>query len=109
MYINSKETLNFTVGIEVPEPNSVKESSSKRKDDKPRFDRNDKRPRYDRHPPLKYNNYTPPNTTRTNFLMEIPEKPYVKWPNKLRANPDNRDKSKYYSFHRGYDYNMESC
>lgn len=84
-YINSEETLKFVAGIKVLELNFVKEASSKRKYKEPKSDKSDKRPCYDgdesresRPPLLKYNNYTPMNTTRINILMEIYDKPYMK-------------------------------
>lgn len=41
--------------------------------------------------------------------MEIYDKLYVNWSDKLKGNPDNRYRSKYYRFHRDHGHATESC
>lgn len=47
-YINSKKTLKFTIGIEVPIAKLDLEQSLKRKEDNDYLDRGEKKSRYDR-------------------------------------------------------------
>ena len=46
-----------------------------------------------------YSNYTPLNTPLDQVLMQIKDDSSFKWPEKMKGNPSNRNKSKYYSFH----------
>ena len=47
----------------------------------------------------RYSNYTPLNTPLNQVLMQIKDDSSFKWPEKMKGNPSNRNKSKYYSFH----------
>ena len=47
----------------------------------------------------RYSNYTPLNTPLNQVLMQIKDDSSFKWPEKMKGNPNNRNKSKYYSFH----------
>lgn len=66
-YINSEETLKFVVGIEVPVHELESNKNMKQKDDDDKSYQNGKRSRFEQRESklllLKYNNYTPLNTT----------------------------------------------
>ena len=57
----------------------------------------------------RYSNYTPLNTPLDQVLMQIKDDSSFKWPEKMKGNPSNRNKSKYYSFHWDYEHDTNEC
>lgn len=46
---------------------------------------------------------------RFNILMEIKEKNYVKWLERIKTSSFQRDKTKYCWFHKNHDYDTDDC
>lgn len=112
-YINSEKILKFTARIAVPRDEHEQDRFMKRWYEEDRYD---KRPRSDRReskpPPLRYNNYIPLNTARTNILIEICDRNIVNWLSKLRGNPNLEGRKKYYlyyHFHKDHEHDKEEC
>uniref|UniRef100_A0A2N9H379 Reverse transcriptase domain-containing protein n=1 Tax=Fagus sylvatica TaxID=28930 RepID=A0A2N9H379_FAGSY len=58
---------------------------------------------------VKFNNFTPLNTPIDQLLMQIQEDPSLRWPGKIRSDPNSRPKNLYYRFHRDHDHLTENC
>ena len=53
--------------------------------------------------------YTPLNAPLDHVLMQIKDDPSLKWPEKMKGNPNKRNKNKYYRFHRDHGHDMDKC
>ena len=51
-----------------------------------------------------YSNYTPLNTSLDQVLMQIKDDPYLKWPERMKRDPNKRNKNKYCYFHRDHEH-----
>lgn len=73
--------LKFVTGINVPMIEPDLNQSTKRKEDDDMSKRNEKKSQFEwkesKLPPLKYNNYTPLNTTHINILIEFCNKDII--------------------------------
>ena len=54
-------------------------------------------------------NYTPLNTPLDLVLMQIKDEPSLKWPEKMKGDPNKRNKSKYCHFHKGHGHDTDEC
>ena len=52
-------------------------------------------------------NYTPLNTPLDQVLMQIKDDPSLKWPEKMKGDPNKRNKSKYCRFHRDHGHDTD--
>ena len=43
------------------------------------------------------------------MLMLIKDEPSLKWPEKIKGDPNKRNKNKYYCFHRDHGLDMDKC
>ena len=41
--------------------------------------------------------------------MQIKDDPSLKWPEKMKGDPNKRNKNKYYRFHRDHGHDMDKC
>ena len=41
--------------------------------------------------------------------MQIKDDPSLKWPEKMKGDPNKRNKNKYYCFHRDHGHNTDEC
>ncbi|XP_043687538.1 uncharacterized protein LOC122638752 [Telopea speciosissima] len=53
--------------------------------------------------------YTPLNTSRMNILMEIYDRDLLQWPRPMFSKPEDKNKKKYYKFHRDVRHDTEDC
>ncbi|XP_058092432.1 uncharacterized protein LOC131238855 [Magnolia sinica] len=65
--------------------------------------------RPNKQPNSKFKTYTPLNKTPEQVPMEIQDKRLLHWLNKLKSDPKNRSKNKYYLFHRNHGHNTSDC
>ncbi|GFZ10874.1 hypothetical protein Acr_22g0002720 [Actinidia rufa] len=49
------------------------------------------------------------NTPVAQVLSEIKHKKFIKWPRKIKTDPQKRNRNKYYEFHRDHGHNTEDC
>ncbi|XP_058076516.1 uncharacterized protein LOC131225079 [Magnolia sinica] len=78
-------------------------SGKKRKNDRTRDEcRSSKRP------DLKFSTNSPLNKPQEQVLMEIKGEWFVKWPERLRSNPNRWSKNKYCHYHRDHGYNTSN-
>ena len=60
-------------------------------------------------PPTRNQNYTPLNAPLDQVLMQIKDDPSLKWPEKMKGDPNKRNKNKYCRFHRDHGHDMDEC
>ncbi|XP_050290000.1 uncharacterized protein LOC126728179 [Quercus robur] len=60
-------------------------------------------------PPARNQNYTPLNALLDQVLMQIKDDPSLKWPEKMKGDPNKRNKNKYYCFHRDHGHDTDEC
>ena len=53
--------------------------------------------------------YTPLNVPLDQVLMQIKDDPSLKWPEKMKGDPNKRNKNKYCHFHRNHGHNTNKC
>ena len=54
-------------------------------------------------------NYMPLNAPLNQVLMQIKDDPSLKWPEKMKGDPNKRNKNKYYCFHRDHGHKTDEC
>ncbi|GFZ06625.1 hypothetical protein Acr_18g0007950 [Actinidia rufa] len=77
-----------------------------------RLDRDPKRSndRSPRTPPRRLEFILPPlNAHVAQVLSEIKHEEFVKWPGKIKTDPQKRNRNKYCEFHRDHGHNTEDC
>ena len=60
-------------------------------------------------PPTRNQNYTPLNALLNQMLMQIKDDPSLKWPEKMKGDPNKRNKNKYCRFHRDQGHDTDEC
>ena len=53
--------------------------------------------------------YTPLNAPLDQVLMQIKDDPSLKWPEKMKGDPNKRNKNKYCRFHRDHRHDTDEC
>ena len=53
--------------------------------------------------------YTSLNTPLEQVLMQIKDDPSLKWPEKMKGDPNKRNRNKYFRFHRDHGHNTDEC
>ena len=53
--------------------------------------------------------YTPLNVPLKQVLMQIKDDPSLKWPEKMKGDPNKRNRSKYCRFHRDHGHDTDEC
>ena len=53
--------------------------------------------------------YTPLNIPLEQVLMQIKDDPFLKWPEKMKGDPNKRNRNKYCRFHRDYRHDTDEC
>ena len=53
--------------------------------------------------------YTPLNMPLEQVLMQIKDDPSLKWPEKMKGNPNKRNRNKYCRFHRDHGHDTNEC
>ena len=54
-------------------------------------------------------NNTPLNTPLKQVLMQIKDDPSLKWPEKMKGDPNKCNRNKYCRFHRDHEHNTDEC
>ncbi|GFZ12862.1 hypothetical protein Acr_23g0012470 [Actinidia rufa] len=87
-------------------PGPLKETRYKRPDLDPKRS-SQRRPRT---PPRRSEFILPPlNAPVAQVLSEIKHEEFVKWPGKIKTDPQKRNRNKYCEFHRDHGHNTEDC
>ena len=60
-------------------------------------------------PPARNQNYTPLNAPLNQVLILIKDDPSLKWPEKMKGDPNKRNKNKYFHFHRDHGHDTDEC
>ena len=60
-------------------------------------------------PPARNQNYTPLNAPLDQVLMRSKDDPSLKWPEKMKGDPNKRNKNKYCRFHRDHGHDTDEC
>jgi hypothetical protein len=60
-------------------------------------------------PTGKFSSFTPLNTPIDKLLMQIQDDPSLRWPGKIRSDPNSRPKNLYCRFHRDHGHLTEDC
>ena len=70
-----------------------------------RKDRDNKKPG----PSARNQQYTPLNVPLEQVLMQIKDDPSLKWPEKMKGDPNKHNRNKYCRFHRDHGHDMDEC
>ncbi|XP_030941943.1 uncharacterized protein LOC115966962 [Quercus lobata] len=70
-----------------------------------RRDRESKKPG----PSVRNQQYTPLNAPLEQVLMQIKDDHFLKWPEKMKGDPNKRNRNKYCRFHRDYGHDTDEC
>ena len=68
-------------------------------------DRDNKKPG----PSARNQQYTPLNIPFEQVLMQIKDDPSLKWPEKMKGDPNKRNRNKYCCFHRDHGHDTDEC
>ena len=60
-------------------------------------------------PSARNQQYTPLNVPLEQVLMQIKDNPSLKWPEKMKRDPNKRNRNKYCRFHRDYGHDTNEC
>ena len=60
-------------------------------------------------PSARNQQYTPLNTPLEQVLMQIKDYPSLKWPEKMKGDPNKRNRNKYCRFHRDHRHDTDEC
>ena len=53
--------------------------------------------------------YAPLNVLLEQVLMQIKDDPSLKWPEKIKGDPNKRNRNKYCRFHKDYGHDTDEC
>ncbi|XP_065622630.1 uncharacterized protein LOC136064614 [Quercus suber] len=60
-------------------------------------------------PSARNQQYTPLNVPLEQILMQIKDEPSLKWPEKMKEDPNKRNRNKYCRFHRDHGHDTDEC
>ena len=60
-------------------------------------------------PSARNQQYTPLNVPLEQVLMQIKDDPSLKWPEKMKGDPNKRNRNKYCRFHRDHGHDTDEC
>ena len=60
-------------------------------------------------PSARNQQYTPLNVPLEQVLMQIKDDPSLKWPEKMKGDPNKRNQNKYCRFHRDHGHDTDEC
>ena len=60
-------------------------------------------------PSARNQQYTPLNVPLEQVLMQIKDDPSLKWPEKMKGDPNKCNGNKYCRFHRDHGHDMDEC
>ena len=60
-------------------------------------------------PSARNQQYTPLNAPLEQVLMQIKDDPSLKWPEKMKGDPNKRNQNKYCRFHRDHGHDTDEC
>ena len=60
-------------------------------------------------PSARSQQYTPLNEPLEQVLMQIKDDPSLKWPEKMKGDPNNCNRNKYCRFHRDHRHDTDEC
>uniref|UniRef100_A0A2N9IUA0 Uncharacterized protein n=1 Tax=Fagus sylvatica TaxID=28930 RepID=A0A2N9IUA0_FAGSY len=108
-HMNAEDALE---AMDDPPPKRRKETEERKpepaKQKVPKFTETPERKRTTA-PPVKFNSFTPLNTLIDKLLLQIQDDPSLRWPGKIRSDPNSRPKNLYCRFHRDHGHLTEEC
>jgi hypothetical protein len=108
-HMNAEDALE---AMDDPPPKRRKETEDRKaepaKQKVPKFSETPERKRTTA-PPVKFNSFTPLNTPIDKLLLQIQDDPSLRWPGKIRSDPNSRPKNLYCRFHRDHGHLTEEC
>uniref|UniRef100_A0A2N9HQ03 Uncharacterized protein n=1 Tax=Fagus sylvatica TaxID=28930 RepID=A0A2N9HQ03_FAGSY len=108
-HMNAEDALE---AMDDPPPKRRKETEDRKpesaKQKVPKFTETPERKRTTA-PPVKFSSFTPLNTPIDKLLLQIQDDPSLRWPGKIRSDPNNRPKNLYCRFHRDHGHLTEDC
>uniref|UniRef100_A0A2N9HX06 Uncharacterized protein n=1 Tax=Fagus sylvatica TaxID=28930 RepID=A0A2N9HX06_FAGSY len=108
-HMNAEDALE---AMDDPPPKRRKEAEDRKpepsKQKVPKFTETPERKRTTA-PPVKFSSFTPLNTPIDKLLLQIQDDPSLRWPGKIRSDPNSRPKNLYCRFHRDHGHLTEEC
>uniref|UniRef100_A0A2N9F5L1 RNase H type-1 domain-containing protein n=1 Tax=Fagus sylvatica TaxID=28930 RepID=A0A2N9F5L1_FAGSY len=108
-HMNAEDALE---AMDDPPPKRRKETEDRKpepaKQKVPKFTETPERKRTTA-PPVKFSSFTPLNTPIDKLLLQIQDDPSLRWPGKIRSDPNNRPKNLYCRFHRDHGHLTKDC
>uniref|UniRef100_A0A2N9GJ69 Uncharacterized protein n=1 Tax=Fagus sylvatica TaxID=28930 RepID=A0A2N9GJ69_FAGSY len=108
-HMNAEDALE---AMDNPPPKRRKETEDRKpepaKQKVPKFTETPERKRTTA-PLVKFSSFTPLNTPIDKLLLQIQDDPSLRWPGKIRSDPNNRPKNLYCRFHKDHGHLTEDC
>uniref|UniRef100_A0A2N9IJ88 Uncharacterized protein n=1 Tax=Fagus sylvatica TaxID=28930 RepID=A0A2N9IJ88_FAGSY len=108
-HMNAEDALE---AMDDPPPKRRKEAEDRKpepaKQKVPKFTETPER-KWTTAPPVKFSSFTPLNTPIDKLLLQIQDDPSLRWPGKIRSDPNTRPKNLYCKFHRDHGHLTEEC
>ncbi|XP_065628093.1 uncharacterized protein LOC136066940 [Quercus suber] len=60
-------------------------------------------------PSVRNQQYTPLNVPLEQVFMQIKDEPSLKWPKKMKGDPNKHNRNKYCHFHRDHEHDTDEC
>uniref|UniRef100_A0A2N9IAH4 Uncharacterized protein n=1 Tax=Fagus sylvatica TaxID=28930 RepID=A0A2N9IAH4_FAGSY len=108
-HMNAEDALE---AMDDPPPKRRKETEDRKpepaKQKVPKFSETPER-KWTTAPLVKFSSFTPLNTPIDKLLLQIQDDPSLRWPGKIRSDPNSRPKNLYCRFHRDHGHLTEDC
>ena len=110
-FMNAEDTIiaNKRKRAERTEVNPIRHTNQGPRPKKGRAEEKKDRDNKKTGPSARNQQYTPLNVPLEQVLMQIKDDPSLKWPEKMKGDPNKRNRNKYCCFHRDHGHDIDEC